>query len=380
MYWFWHTNLNVHFEMIDWKSSLTEAQTSIWNRITPHEGSSRSTRMSLNSTLGDVIFYKTAHHRSKIHEIVTQKMNTRLRMLRADPSDRFRDAGVSIVGHSLGSVIAYDVLTNYSGVKEGEEATCALDFNVDNFFLWGSPLAAFVSIADEDHERIRLTLPKGLNTYNIFHPHDPIAFRLEPLQQAASEVGPPETVPYYANNGIRPSKQWTQSYEYAKGLAHQKWTSFKSNLWEAVGSERAADDMRIEWESYLKGESLLDERGPRTRLDFVLQELAMEAAWETYGMLQSHFCYWTSHDVALMVLKKISQQDTAELNADERDQRELAAKRAVKEECQEDQLMLPLGPLALLQHSLTLPTGQSIAERFADVPCFSRDGGEADDW
>merc|ERR1740121_314740 len=342
MYWFWHTNLNVHFEMIDWKSSLTEAQTSIWNRITPHEGSSRSTRMSLNSTLGDVIFYKTAHHRSKIHEIVTQKMNTRLRMLRADPSDRFRDAGVSIVGHSLGSVIAYDVLTNYSGVKEGEEATCALDFKIDNFFLWGSPLAAFVSIADEDHERIRLTLPKGLNTYNIFHPHDPIAFRLEPLQQAAREVGPPETVPYYANNGIRPSKQWTQSY--------------------------------------LKGESLLDERGPRTRLDFVLQELAMEAAWETYGMLQSHFCYWTSHDVALMVLKKISQQDTAELNADERDQRELAAKRAVKEECQEDQLMLPLGPLALLQHSLTLPTGQSIAERFADVPCFSRDGGEADDW
>lgn len=386
-YWFWHTDINIHVEMIDWKSELSDTQTSIFDRITPLEA--RDTRMSLNSTLSDVIFYKTAHYRLKIHQIVTDKMNARLRTLLSDPSNRFNSAGVSIVGHSLGSVIAYDVLTSPGNDNEGVK----LEFQVDSFFLWGSPLAAFLSIADLEHQRGKFTLPRTLNMYNIFHPHDPVAFRLEPLYYHWQEQILPEMVPYWANNGIRPSKQWARSYEYAKGLAHQRWTSFKSSLWEAIGTSSEADVMRCQWDSYLNSEHDLkrfsasaevceqDTRAnqaaqeTQVRVDYVLQEHAVEAYVESYGLLQSHFCYWTSHDVALLMLKKISQQESAEINAVERDHREAVEKALgakVKHDAQRSgDVPATEGPLAILQ---SFPMGSTLVQRWADVPCIGRRG------
>merc|ERR1719163_1940477 len=79
-YWFWHLDINVHVEMIDWKSTITESQNTIFDRITPNDA--RGTRMSLNCTLGDAIFYKTPHYRARIHAVVTQKMNEKMRELR----------------------------------------------------------------------------------------------------------------------------------------------------------------------------------------------------------------------------------------------------------------------------------------------------------
>jgi len=175
-YWFWHVGVHVHVEMIDWKCVLSQLQSTIFDKITPVEA--RITRMSLNSTLSDVIFYKTAHYRSKIHAIVLQKMNACLRQVRSDLAGCFQNARVSFIGHSLGSVIAYDVLSGLA-IADGEGT--GLEFEVENFFLWGSPLAAFVSIADIEHQSGKFTLPSRLNTYNLFHPHDPVAFRLEPL-------------------------------------------------------------------------------------------------------------------------------------------------------------------------------------------------------
>jgi len=45
--------------------------------------------------------------------------------------------------------------------------------------------------------------------------------------------------------------------------------------------------------------------GPRMRIDYALQEHLVEGYVESYALLQSHFCYWTSHDVALFMLKKL---------------------------------------------------------------------------
>lgn len=346
-YWFWHTNIEVHVEMIDWKSSFSAQQNAIFDRITPAEA--RDRRMSLNATLSDVIFYKTAHHRSKIHDIVVQKLNVRVRSLRSESSGRFADARVSVVGHSLGSVISYDVLSGFGR----DDDTTGLEFEIDNFFLWGSPLAAFVSIADIDHQHGKFTMPDSLKVCNIFHPHDPVAFRIEPLYYHSQEQIPPEMIPHWVNNGIRSNKQWARSYEYAKGLAHQKWEQLKNKFCEAVGASGEADLSRQEWDLYLNEEkdlpaslalpakssgssdaAIQDEETllkPQMRLDYVLQETTVESYVESYGLLQSHFCYWTSRDVSLLMLKKMSHQDTAELNATEHEQQEKAKAEAAKQ-------------------------------------------------
>ncbi|KAI7805172.1 phospholipase DDHD1, partial [Triplophysa rosa] len=61
-----------------------------------------------------------------------------------------------------------------------------LKFKVENFFCMGSPLAVFLALrgvrpgsnGTQDH-----ILPKSIcqRLFNIFHPTDPVAYRLEPL-------------------------------------------------------------------------------------------------------------------------------------------------------------------------------------------------------
>lgn len=416
-YWFWHTDANVHVEIIDWKSALSAEQSAIFDRITPAEA--RTTRMSLNATLSDVIFYKTAHHRTKIHDIVTRKMNTRLRALRAEPNGRCANARVSVVGHSLGSVIAYDVLSGF-GVEEGG----ALEFEVDSYFLWGSPLAAFISIADIEHQSGKFTLPGRISTYNIFHPHDPVAFRLEPLYYHDQDQIVPETIPHWVNNGIEPSMQWVRSYEYAKVLANRKWAALKNRVWQAVGASAQPDVSRLQWDSYVNSdpdspcllatnsrvrsevvgqeeeeeepeETLL---GPRMRIDYALQEHLVEGYVESYALLQSHFCYWTSHDVALFMLKKLSQQEVAELSYAQKEQQEAAALTAAEaapaaggadgsESEGPAAEELPdggSGARAALSLLPTLPQRAELLRRLVDMPCLGqragagRSGGVAD--
>lgn len=397
-HWFWHTSVEVHVEMIDWKSAICDTQDSIFDKITPAEA--RATRMSLNSTISDAIFYKTPHHRAKIIDTVTSKMNTRYAALLGDSAGRFADARVSIVGHSLGSVISYDVLTGFSGEKAGE---CQLiEFEVDHFFLWGSPLAAFVSIADIEHQSGKFTLPAALRVTNIFHPQDPVAFRLEPLYYHDQEQIPPEMIPYWVNNGFRSNKQWARSYEYAKGVAHQKWMSLKSSVCDMMGTSIEGDRTRAEWESYLNSEhdvpalgagSSADGLGdpsedgaealPRhMRIDYALQEGAGESLVESLGLLQSHFCYWTSRDVALLMLKKICCHGVADMNADERAEQEAADQAAREKEEHERQLVASGDAPSGLERLVALQSifgNDDLVRAMSAVPCVNRDRGNDDD-
>lgn len=139
---------------------------------------------------------------------------------------------VSFVAHSLGTVIVYDLLTSdnsinffsnpYSQVTKSEREKfhrysqndsalleeylnarnriqeiesnlvksnnniLPLPFQTENFFSLGSPLGVFLAMrgvrpagtGTQEH-----ILPKHLckNLFNIFHPSDPIAYRIEPL-------------------------------------------------------------------------------------------------------------------------------------------------------------------------------------------------------
>lgn len=56
-----------------------------------------------------------------------------------------------------------------------------LDFNVENFFALGSPIATFLTVRGIDRLGVDYRLPTCKNFFNIFHPYDPIAYRIEPL-------------------------------------------------------------------------------------------------------------------------------------------------------------------------------------------------------
>lgn len=56
-----------------------------------------------------------------------------------------------------------------------------LDFKITNFFALGSPVAMFLTIRGVEHLSRDFQLPTCKNMFNIFHPFDPVAYRLEPL-------------------------------------------------------------------------------------------------------------------------------------------------------------------------------------------------------
>lgn len=141
---------------------------------------------------------------------------------------------VVLIGDSMGSILAYDALCR-SSVKQGEndgpEIDCnieigsdgklltapvfrrrssstseqcgltRLDFEVTEFFMFGSPLAlvlAYRKLAS-DEKTNPISRPAVAQIYNLFHPTDPAAGRLEPLLSARFSLLPPVNIPRFQN-------------------------------------------------------------------------------------------------------------------------------------------------------------------------------------
>lgn len=125
------------------------------------------------------------------------------------------DGKVSILGHSLGSAIAFDILCRQP-TEPGQfgiptepvlDRKLALDFSVINFYAVGSPIGLFQMLRgkniaarsqlDQDATELPfsplgdsprnpfdgppISYPKVENLFNIFHPSDPVSYRIEPL-------------------------------------------------------------------------------------------------------------------------------------------------------------------------------------------------------
>ncbi|XP_068803631.1 phospholipase DDHD1 isoform X2 [Struthio camelus] len=228
------SNLATHVEFlpVEWRSKLTLDGDTV-DSITPDKV--RGLRDMLNSSAMDIMYYTSPLYRDELVKGLQQELN-RLYTLFCSRNPEFEEKGgkVSIVSHSLGCVITYDIMIGWNPVrlyeqllqKEEEELedhwmsyeeqrlleelyitkqrlreieerlhglkastvakTPVLKFKVENFFCMGSPLAVFLALrgirpgnsGSQDH-----ILPKTIcnRLLNIFHPTDPVAYRLEPL-------------------------------------------------------------------------------------------------------------------------------------------------------------------------------------------------------
>ncbi|KAG8449203.1 hypothetical protein GDO86_016029 [Hymenochirus boettgeri] len=222
----------VEFLPVEWRSKLALDGDTV-DSITPDKV--RGIRDMLNSSAMDIMYYTSPLYRDELVKGLQQELN-RLYNLFCSRNPQFEEKGgkVSIVSHSLGCVITYDIMTGWNPVQLYEQleqqeeqdaeapwvsyeeehilrelyitkqrlreledrlhevrasSTCnvpALKFKVENFFCMGSPLAVFLALrgirpgnrGNQDH-----ILPKAIcnRLFNIFHPADPVAYRLEPL-------------------------------------------------------------------------------------------------------------------------------------------------------------------------------------------------------
>mmetsp|Transcript_16423 Transcript_16423/g.38833 ORF Transcript_16423/g.38833 Transcript_16423/m.38833 type:complete len:341 (+) Transcript_16423:1023-2045(+) len=208
-----------------------------------------------NDIIFDVLLYLTPAFCQAVIENVTEQINDLYRMfLKIHPNFASSGGECSLVGHSLGSVICWDILSILKESQDKENAFAGISFvenemvynayarkrhaNVAQYGTWGptlatpikatipftpkatiflgSPVGMFLTMrgcrpvfdamrkperGNDDvsmNEGIPRTSPFELPTaslYNIFNGNDPVAYRIEPLllppETPENEIPPP---------------------------------------------------------------------------------------------------------------------------------------------------------------------------------------------
>lgn len=184
----------------------------------------------------DILLYQSPAYKSHISRIVVKECN-RIYSLFKERNPSFTGK-VSLIGHSLGSAIMFDILCQQKDPRSKSQSQSSknrrntaeglkLDFEVEDFYALGSPIGLFqmlkgrtiaarpsasftpaqtpASPLDDpfspDSERnpasdVTVSSPLCKQLFNIFHPTDPISYRLEPLISPAMSGLKAQPLPY----------------------------------------------------------------------------------------------------------------------------------------------------------------------------------------
>uniref|UniRef100_A0A3B5L6D1 DDHD domain-containing protein n=2 Tax=Xiphophorus couchianus TaxID=32473 RepID=A0A3B5L6D1_9TELE len=175
-------------------------------------------------------------------------------------------------------------------------------------------------------------LPTCKGFFNIYHPLDPVAYRIEPMIVPDLDLKP-VLIPHYKGRKRLHLELKESLSRMGSDLKHGFISSLRS-AWQtlnefarahtssALQAELAIVANQIEEEEehvhnehkVAESAELQREDEPQVkigmlnggnRIDFVLQEKPIESFNEYLFALQSHLCYWQSEDTALLLLKEI---------------------------------------------------------------------------
>uniref|UniRef100_A0A8C0W6T5 Phospholipase DDHD2 n=1 Tax=Castor canadensis TaxID=51338 RepID=A0A8C0W6T5_CASCN len=405
----------VEFLPVNWHSPLHSTGVDVdLQRITLP--SINRLRHFTNDTILDVFFYNSPTYCQTIVDTVASEMN-RIYTLFLQRNPNFK-GGVSIAGHSLGSLILFDILTNQKDSLEGiDNEKCSLNtvmdqgdtptleedlkklhlseyFNIfekekvdkealginrptipsasevnspkesefcstrnvtknddcldvgigqvsiryprlnykpEIFFAFGSPIGMFLTVRGLKRIDPNYKFPTCKGFFNIYHPFDPVAYRIEPMVVPDVEFEP-MLIPHHKGRKrmhLELREGLTRMSMDLKnnllGSLRMAWKSFTRGPYPALQASETAEETEVEPESSSEKSSdvnteetpvIIKEEVPPInvgmlnggqRIDYVLQEKPIESFNEYLFALQSHLCYWESEDTVLLVLKEIYQ-------------------------------------------------------------------------
>uniref|UniRef100_A0AAX7SC19 DDHD domain containing 2 n=1 Tax=Astatotilapia calliptera TaxID=8154 RepID=A0AAX7SC19_ASTCA len=401
----------VEFLPVNWHSALHGDATGVDEDIQRITLPSISRlRHFTNDTLLDLFFYNSPTYCQTIVDTVASEFN-RLHVLFKQRHPEFSGT-VSVVGHSLGSLILFDLLTNqrdesqisgepchlncntleqtlnrlglqqYLDVLQNENldleslALCRdsdlkdlgiplgprkkilnyvrrkwpqsvtsavdyeyfdvgigqvsidypqLEFHPQTFFAFGSPIGMFLTVRGLKRIDPNYTFPTCKSFYNIYHPYDPVAYRIEPM--IVSEVDlEPMLIPHHKGRKrmhLELKDSLTRMSMDLKnnvlGSLRTAWQSFArlpvAALPPGEGGETTTEKTLEETQDANSQQQQVHQKEHREikmgmlnggrRIDYVLQEKPIESFNEYLFAIQSHLCYWESEDTALLLLKEI---------------------------------------------------------------------------
>lgn len=218
----------------------------------------------------DILLYGDDFYLDRILKHVTNELN--------DVYEKYRehnpefDGKVSLLGHSLGSVILFDILS--------QQSKFPLNFEVDNFFAIGSPIGVFKLIQrtkiGESDSSTRQQTPACNNFYNLFHPCDPISYRVEPLIDKV-----------------------TANYE-AEWIPHATGYDFIADTVKNLMSDKNLKEKELMTQRLLSNLLRFNSNG---RVDYSFQPNLLDV--DVWSAIKSHVSYFEDMDTAGFLLKEI---------------------------------------------------------------------------
>lgn len=328
-------------------------------------------RFFTNTTLLDILFYTSPTYCQTIMQTVGSEIN-RLHALFKERNPTF-DGEVVLGGHSLGSLIMFDLLCHQKPEKESkddneendEESDSVgvikpmaaavlkrrlsrkisyvmgaagtgqpyihypqLNFHPRAFFALGSPIGMFVTVRGIDTLGENFTLPTCPAFFNIFHPFDPVAYRVESLINPEACKFRPMLIPHHKGRK-RMHLELKETMARVGADLKQKLLDSVRQTWNSfyqLALFHKPDNQTLEREIDKVVEEQLqnppnvpdqqnnDDGGANLkvgklnggrRIDYVLQEAPFEYINEYIFAITSHACYWESEDTMLLILKEI---------------------------------------------------------------------------
>uniref|UniRef100_A0A452TVQ0 DDHD domain containing 2 n=1 Tax=Ursus maritimus TaxID=29073 RepID=A0A452TVQ0_URSMA len=344
----------VEFLPVNWHSPLHSTGVDVdLQRITLP--SINRLRHFTNDTILDVFFYNSPTYCQTIVDTVASEMN-RIYTLFLQRNPNFK-GGVSIAGHSLGSLILFDILTNQKDslvdmdsekvapnivTAEGDTLTLEEDLKklqLSEFFSIFEKekvdKEALALCTDKDLQEMGIPLGPRKKILNYFRTRknstfDPVAYRIEPMVVPGVEFEP-MLIPHHKGRKrmhLELREGLTRMSMDLKnnllGSLRMAWKSFTRAPYPALQASESTEETEAESESSSEKLNVNTEETPMAvkeevppinvgmlnggqRIDYVLQEKPIESFNEYLFALQSHLCYWESEDTVLLVLKEIYQ-------------------------------------------------------------------------
>jgi len=292
-------------------------------------------RTIANSIILDVIMYMEGGLREKVLSHVSKSITD----INYGYKGRNKGWGgeISLIGHSLGSVITWDICDRYmkeTGNHTGPLQTPSqptqpppppdqptLPTMPKSLFLLGSPLGLFLSIRGNHPTMLGGNLWKGgMGVYNVIHGSDPVAYRVEPLLLPPStqkkDVPSPAYIPSASGSflnagGLLPHNHAGKTIEDTKKkvekygrLAEGVFKRFAGSITGDEGKAEAVEKMEIEGveERHSSAKFRVTEAG-NDRVDWIIQSGVLEH--ELLSALTAHQGYLDNRDVLDFIAKRI---------------------------------------------------------------------------
>ncbi|XP_011297093.1 phospholipase DDHD2 isoform X2 [Fopius arisanus] len=342
-----------------------------------------------NDTLLDILFYTSPVFCQTIMQTVGNEMN-RVNALFRERNPNFT-GDIYLGGHSLGSLILFDLLCHQKApvdetkpdaddvIKEEDENTDEerdssinsslkpmpkpmlkrrlsrkisyvmgaagtgqpfivyphLNFSPKAFFALGSPIGMFVTVRGIDKLGENFKLPTCPAFFNIFHPFDPVAYRMEALINPEAYKFRPMLIPHHKGRK-RMHLELKETMARVGADLKQKLLDSVKSTWNSVyqlAMFHRQDNHALEQEidkvveeqlqkssnsnhniDHEQDDDRENERGVNLkvgqlnggrRIDYVLQEAPFEYINEYIFALTAHVCYWESEDTMLLILKEM---------------------------------------------------------------------------